>query len=298
MTTGINGRHHPDTRASRSESADSHPGASLSDTIITTFATGAALTRATALLDTLGLDYEVLAPPRAFGRVALPALAADADLPREIARRDRGELVCAGWVERHASAVTVPDTEPVEYADDLFGDAAIMLIASCTTDEQRLRCLAHLSGDLSDAFPYLNAVMPAARFNPKGPTLTYLEEHRLVTLYARRVAIAKADELIDAWRLLEDVRRRVNDAWARRDEITPSWEARAKPTLLDLIKALPRTNCRACGQATCTAFATRLLNGVALPAECLPIWEGDYAHLKEPLIDLCAGIELVERAPL
>ena len=41
-----------------------------------------------------------------------------------------------------------------------------------------------------------------------------------------------------------------------------------KPRILELLKLLPRTNCRACGQPTCLVFATRLSSGEAVPEAC------------------------------
>ena len=72
----------------------------------------------------------------------------------------------------------------------------------------------------------------------------------MVSLFRDRVAIAKADDIVDAWASLERLRCLVNDVWARRDEIEPSFETRRRPPALEIYKRLPGTNCRECGEAT------------------------------------------------
>ena len=69
--------------------------------------------------------------------------------------------------------------------------------------------IAHISGDLTEVFPYLNTEMKQASYNRHAPTFTYMDEYRMISLYPRRITVAKADELVDAWRTLETIRRRV-----------------------------------------------------------------------------------------
>ncbi len=116
----------------------------------------------------------------------------------------------------------------------------------------------------------------------------------MVTLYPQRIAVAKADEIVDAWRVLEKLRVLANTCWENRDIITPSFETRVKPPALEIFFRLPKTNCKQCGEATCIAFALRLWNGEAAPNKCKPVFNGNFGHLKDPLLEICQGIGLVE----
>ena len=69
---------------------------------------------------------------------------------------------------------------------------------------------------------------------------------------------------------------------------------RERPPALEIFKRLPRTNCRACGEATCLAFAVQVWQGRRLPRECRPVCEGEYAHLKDALVEICAGLGVAE----
>jgi ArsR family metal-binding transcriptional regulator len=113
---------------------------------------------------------------------------------------------------------------------------------------------------------------------------------RLSLDYTRRITIAKADELVDAWRTLENIRRWVNETWARRSSIEPCWELRKKPPALEIYKRLPGTNCRACGELTCLAFAVRLWGGELKPSLCIPIFSGAYGHLMAPFLQICSSL--------
>jgi ArsR family metal-binding transcriptional regulator len=183
------------------------------------------------------------------------------------------------------------------FAEDLFGEAAIMFFGPCMADETKVRLVAHLSGDVTEALPYLNAEMRQACYNPAGPSLTFMEGYRLATLYPRRVALGKADEIVDACRVLEALRARVNQVWARRASITPSRAMRTKPPMLELYKRLPRSNCGACGEATCMAFAARLWMGDGKLRRCTPVFEGDYQHLRGALVEVCAGLGVWDAGP-
>ncbi len=226
--------------------------------VVTTFPRTEEFEKAKSCLDARGLPHRVLSPQPAYARVGVAGLVVNEDVRAALCGQDSGRFVCSGWVEFGAADVTVPDAPPKAYAEDLFGDSAIMVLAPCVADTTKIRLIAHLSNDIAAVFPYLNSAMPSCSFNPYSSIVTFMDGYRMVSLYAWRLTIAKADDLVDAWRVLERIRCLVNDTWASRDSIVPSHELRRKPPALELFKRLPRTNCRQCGEASCMAFAIRL----------------------------------------
>ena len=55
--------------------------------------------------------------------------------------------------------------------------------------------------------------------------------------------------------------------------------------ILDLVKMLPRTNCKECGYSTCMAFATHVLREGEVPGKC-PYWKAkDLAFVEQSLAD-------------
>jgi ArsR family metal-binding transcriptional regulator len=172
-----------------------------------------------------------------------------------------------------------------------------MVHAPCIADAQRIRIIAHLSGNLMEVFPYLNAEIHRGCYTPGGPSFTFSDGPRTVSLYPRSIAIGKAEDIVDVWRLLEEIRRLVNETWARRGAIEPCHETRHRPTVLEILKHLPQTNCRACGEQTCLAFATKLHAGQAEVLRCRPVFQGEHAHLKDTLLRIGMKLGLVPRSP-
>ena len=260
--------------------------------LVTTFAGQDDYERARAVLRRLSLRHQILRPPPVPG--VAPGLVVEEGGRRELLQAEGGAILFAGWVD---GAADPPDEDDLQagpenelQSGDIFGRAALTVLAPCVADPTKIRVIAQVSGDASAAFCYLNAEMSRASYNLSAPTLTYMEGHRMVSLHPHRIAIAKADDLTDAWSVLARIRSLVTDVWSRRDQMTPSYELHRRPPSLEIFKRLPGTNCKACGELTCLAFADRLWRGEADPQECRQVFEGDHGHLREALREICAGL--------
>ncbi len=53
-----------------------------------------------------------------------------------------------------------------------------------------------------------------------------------------------------------------------RDQIKPTFQGISKPQILEILKLLPRNNCRQCGQTTCMVFSLLVAEGVKGPEDC------------------------------
>ncbi|MFP4056370.1 MAG: (Fe-S)-binding protein [Candidatus Brocadiia bacterium] len=258
--------------------------------LIATYPNRGEFEKAKARLGALSLPHEVVTPDPGFSRVGAPSLVMDSEVRMELGERVGDGFTASGWVDYRPAQFAVPTEAPREFEEDVFGHAAVMVLAPCVADPTKIRIIAHLSGDLTEVFPYLNAEMRQASYNVHGPTFTFMDRYRMVSLYPRRVAVAKADEIVDAWRVLETLRVRANEAWARRGEIEPSYEMRERPPALEILKRLPRTNCGACGEPTCTAFAVKVWSGERAVSECTPVFDGEHGELSDALVEVCSGL--------
>ena len=258
--------------------------------VLTTFSGRAEFERAARLLDRLGVEHEVISPDPGYAAVGCPALVLSPHGQAAYLDGGGSDIVSAGWVDYRPARTEVPDQAPPEFADDIFGRVAIVVLAPCMADADRLRLIAHFSGDVAEALPYLNAEMSSASYVAAQPVLTHMDGHRMVSLFRDRIGIAKADDIVDAWATLERVRRLANDVWSRRDEIEPSSELRRRPPALEIYKRLPGTNCGLCGEPTCTAFAWAVWRGDVRPDRCSPVFSGDRGELRSALLAICAGL--------
>ena len=70
---------------------------------------------------------------------------------------------------------------------------------------------------------------------------------------------------------------------AKASALVPSFETPAQPRIFDILKLLPRTNCTACDQPTCTVFASLVAQGVKGVEDCPPLVEENKEELQKYL---------------
>jgi ArsR family metal-binding transcriptional regulator len=251
--------------------------------------------RACRTIAAAGATCRAVIPPPAVADVAVPYIVISDAARGAVHAAVQAGLVVAGQVwyrEPRPDALADLGPEPPPGAEDVVGRMAIALVAPCIAEEDHLRLAAQVEEDLAPVLPYLNAEIRGGTFNPQGPTFTFMDGPRLITLYPHRATVARAYDMQDAWRTLALIRNTILDVWSRRDGITPSYVRRVQVSALEIYSRLPRTNCRRCGEATCLAFAAKLLNGQQRLENCASIFGGPDVHLKQPLLDLAAGLGL------
>ena len=261
--------------------------------LLTTFPMDEDFKKVKAVLDGSQVPYGVIEPSPSLARVAVGSLTVDETFHGQVMECLASTGVpISGWVEYREAVKTLPDGPLQEYEEDCFGVAAVTVLSPCVADDTKIRLVAHLTGDLAPVLPYLNAVMPQASYTPAAETMTYMDGYRMIALYPRRIAIAKADEIVDAWLTLESIRRQSNAAWNQRADIEPCYEVRKKPPALEIFKRLPGTNCGLCGEITCMAYAMRLWSGEARLRQCAPVFEPEHQRLRDALVEICEGLGL------
>jgi len=138
----------------------------------------------------------------------------------------------------------------------------------CNPSFQSLHCVAHLDQDITDALPYLNATLGGFEYFREPPAVTFRAQGKIITVHPREIAVNALRDEEEADKILQWLQREINDAWEKRGEITPSCEGAPKPKILEILKLLPKTNCRECGQLTCMVFATLAAQGVKVAEDC------------------------------
>ena len=168
----------------------------------------------------------------------------------------------------------------------LTGYTVKMQFPECNHLAERANALAELSDDISEVFPYLNAVMSGARFNPVGRSLVLQHQGHRIVLRPRQAAISNLEDDNEARRVLDWLVDVINRTWDQRANIEPRHEAARQPGLIEVYRLLPGSNCRACGEATCLAFAAKLARGEANLELCEPLSSPEARQRREKLGDL------------
>ncbi len=149
---------------------------------------------------------------------------------------------------------------------------------------ETVTAVAELSDDISPVFPYLNAVLKGTIYDQTHQTLNFKLGGRGVTLHPTQVIVTRLESKEEAERVLERLKDLINRTYERRGEIEPSTKSRAKLSVLDIYKLLPKTNCRECGEPTCMAFATKLVNESVKIEQCRPLFSVEYQGDRERLL--------------
>jgi ArsR family metal-binding transcriptional regulator len=171
--------------------------------------------------------------------------------------------------------------------DDLPLVGAITLIRTlpCLAEPGKIIVIGEPNATIDAALPLLNAILPnVISYYPLAGVMTLRRRPGLITLYPRRVPITQVADVDEGLTMLAAVRDLINQAWARRDEIQPKTESRRVPRPLDVYELLPRSNCQACGSATCMAFAFGLLEARYDPEECPVLSEAAFDARRQALV--------------
>lgn len=141
----------------------------------------------------------------------------------------------------------------------------------CNPGAMAVHCFAHLDQDVSEAIPYLNAVLGGFNVTREPPSVTFRSQGKLITVHGDKIAINALKDALEARKIVEWLKREINEAWEKREEIEPSFESLPRPQVLPILKLLPKTNCRLCGDPTCLVFAVSLTEGIKGVEDCPPL---------------------------
>jgi ArsR family metal-binding transcriptional regulator len=153
----------------------------------------------------------------------------------------------------------------------------------CNPGFQSLHCIAHLDRDIREVLPYLNSALGGHTYTKDPPSVTFKVHGKLITVHPDQIAVNALKDEDEADKILEWLRQEINEAWESRDRIQPSFEGLSKPQILEVLKLLPRTNCRRCGQPTCMVFAILAADGAKGSEDCPALPDSHRTSLKKYL---------------
>jgi ArsR family metal-binding transcriptional regulator len=147
-----------------------------------------------------------------------------------------------------------------------------------------LHAIATFVGDISPAFPYVNSELGGWDYDQNNQVLLLkLSDGKWVTLHPQKIAIRGARDMEEAKSLLAWIQGQINDIYARREAITPRYVSQAGLKVIEILRLLPMTNCKACGYAACMAYAAALRECEISLQACTPLWEEQYREKREKL---------------
>lgn len=134
--------------------------------------------------------------------------------------------------------------------------------------EQRFNAKFALDWDILHLFPYINAEVEGTQFFTKPSYVKFIYKERLCILYPTEGAFTPVKNQADAFDFLESLMKLLRNIAERRKNISPDYREYSPVSPIEILKLLPRTNCRDCGFSTCLAFAAALSRQKTIQAKC------------------------------
>jgi ArsR family metal-binding transcriptional regulator len=153
--------------------------------------------------------------------------------------------------------------------------------SGCHPGADWYRLVIKLHDDISEVLPYLNVELASPTdYRHEQKFLLWKNRDKVYAFRPDEISIATVSDNEEAQKLTERIIETVNSIWKRRNGISPSFEGKKPvPQVLDILKLLPRSNCKECGFATCMAFAAELRTDFMKSSLCPYITEHDLARL-------------------
>lgn len=141
----------------------------------------------------------------------------------------------------------------------------------CRPEAESVHYIAHLDEDITEVIPYLNAVLGGFQYLKDPPSVSFKAHGKLIAVHPRMICVNALRDETEGEKIIEWMKGEINSAWERRGEIEPRFEGAPKPKVIEILKLLPKTNCRECGQPTCMVFAVHVAEGGKGPEDCPPL---------------------------
>lgn len=171
-----------------------------------------------------------------------------------------------------------------------------IVLPECNFSAEKVNALVALSEDIGEILPYLNSVLKGLHYIDKHKILTVKRGGRLITFRPREIAVTKLEDEKEARAVMEELKEIINETYQNRNKIEPDYTTAKELKSSDVLKLLPGTNCKECGERTCFAFSFKLIRHEVEISKCKPLFSGKYEEKREALLKLLEafGYEIPE----
>ena len=135
-----------------------------------------------------------------------------------------------------------------------------IVLSDCNPSSLKVNAIVDFSEDITEILPYLNTALKGLHYFEEEKILTIKKKGRLITFWPRQIALTKLEDEDEARGVMEELKQIVNETYANKDHIKPTYTSRTTLRPLEVFKLLPGKNCKECGETTCMAFALKLTN--------------------------------------
>jgi len=161
-----------------------------------------------------------------------------------------------------------------------------IVLPECNFSAEKVNAIVTLSEDISELLPYLHSVLKGLHYIDKNKILTVKRGNQLITFRPKEIAITKLEDENEARQVMEELKQVVNDTYQNRDKIEPDYSMTKELKSSDILKLLPGTSCKECGERTCFAFSFKLTRHEVEISKCTPLFLKEYGEKRKNLFRL------------
>ncbi|MBP2046921.1 (Fe-S)-binding protein [Methanobacterium aggregans] len=183
---------------------------------------------------------------------------------------------------------------------DVFEDGALVnsvsikKILPCLATKGRIRLSMQLDSSLDgNVIPTLVSKFPPGKVNfiKHKKILTLSDYDRIITFYpSGKITLNNTRDKEEAVEIISGYMGKINESYVESQRGGPVgddlFQKLSKIGPIAIYNCLPKTNCEKCGEATCLAFAIKLLSGDSKIDQCSPLSESKNKACVESLRDL------------
>jgi len=168
------------------------------------------------------------------------------------------------------------------------------MLPECNTFAETINAIANLSEDIAEVLPYLASAIKLCSYDDVAKILTFKLKGKGIAMYPRQIAVTKLSDREEAKQVLAELKDLINTTYENRHNIQPCYKKGGELKYLDVFKLLPGTNCKECGEPTCLAFATKVVQQEVNISQCHPLFSSQFEEKRRKLLDMlqAAGYEI------
>ena len=125
-----------------------------------------------------------------------------------------------------------------------------------------------LDQNVHHLFPYINAVLDEAVYYEEPEHIRFLLDGYRCFLYPDSAAAHFFESKIAAKDFIACLIDFLNDIYNQKENTRPNYDQIKQVPIIDILKILPKTNCKKCGYLTCMAFAAAIMKGKVTVDKC------------------------------
>jgi len=121
----------------------------------------------------------------------------------------------------------------------------------------------------------------------KSKILTVKRGGQSITFRPREIAITKLEDEKEARHVMEELKHIINETIKNVTQSSPITPMPKELKSSDILKLLPETNCKECGERTCFAFSFKLIRHESLLSQkCTSLFLKEYEEKRKVLLKL------------